>query len=141
MKDGPPPPHDRSGRRVVARVGEWEVRTFAEGSRMHAYFAPRGLLHLQLWHPARGVSVLTPSRLTAHHWEVFPVAGWKLPVSDEHLLREVIARRLGLELPSPATLEALQRWFLDRAIREALRAQERQAHAPPTRGYLPRGGG
>lgn len=134
----PPPPHDPSQRELVARLDGWEVRAFPEEGRMHLYFAPRGLLHLQLWHPKRRISVLTPSRLTMHRWEVFPVAGWKLPIASDNILRDVVEGRLGIPLPCPTALEAVQRWFLERPIREALREQEQELAAVNRMGSRPR---
>jgi len=116
----PPPPHDPADRVVVATVDGWEVRAFPEGSRMHDYSVPRMLLHLQLWHPARRVSVLTPSRLALRRWEIFPVAGWKMPIADDQILRDILATELRAPLPGRAALEALLRWFVDRPVRNAL---------------------
>ena len=89
---------------------------------MHSYFAPRGLLHLQLWHPAARVSVLTPSRLTCDRYEVFPVRGWKLAMDDLASLERVCRDLLRVELPGLARIVAIQRWFVHGAepVREAL---------------------
>ena len=51
------------GRRV-------ELRQFADDDPRTAYFARRGFAHVQLWHPERRVSVLTPSRLTGGNFEL-----------------------------------------------------------------------
>ena len=64
----PAAPHDPTERSLVLELGPWEVRTFA--GRFLAYFAPRGLLHIQYWHAEKGISVLSPSRLTRARYEV-----------------------------------------------------------------------
>jgi len=63
-----PPLHAPFDRELLARVGPWEVRRHADDR--FGYFATRSLLHLQLWHPACRVSVLTPSRLTGGRFEI-----------------------------------------------------------------------
>lgn len=113
----PPPPHDPRERDLIVRLPEWEVRAFPKGGRMHAYFAPRGLLHLQLWHPRARVSVLTPSRLTCGRYEIYPYEGRKLPVADMQALYRAMSALLRCELPPPARLVALERWFVEREAR------------------------
>ncbi len=68
----PPRPHDPDDRVTLGRIGEWEVRRFEGDGAKSGYSAPRGFLHVQLWHPWRAVSLLTPSRLTAGRYEAFP---------------------------------------------------------------------
>jgi len=114
-----PAPHGSSGR-ASTRTTRWEVRAFPVGGRMHRYFAPRGLLHLQLWQPESGVSVLTPSRLTLGRWEVFPVDGWKHPAERVEEMRRVVRRAHRVELPSVAQLGAVRAWFVAREERRAL---------------------
>jgi hypothetical protein len=112
-----PPPHDPRQRDLIVRLPEWEVRAFPRDGRMHAYFAPRGLLHLQLWHPRARVSVLTPSRLTCGRYEIYPYEGRKLPVADMQALYRAMSALLRRELPPPARLVALERWFVEREAR------------------------
>ena len=71
-----PPPHEPRERVEIARLGDWEVRAFRPEGVKHHYFAPRGMLHLQLRHSAAGISLLTPSRLTLRRYEVYPIAEW-----------------------------------------------------------------
>lgn len=84
----PPPPHDPTERVLALVVDDWEVRLY-EG-RKFEYFSTRGLLHLQLWHPGSGVSVLTPSRLTNGLFEVFPIDDWKARVSSYESLAPLV---------------------------------------------------
>ena len=113
-------PHDPEDRVVVAELDGWEARVFPSDGRMHEYFLPRGLLHVQLWHPVRRVSVLSPSRLTLDRWEVFPVAGWSMPIADERILRDIMATKLASPLPRRSFVEAMQRWFVDAPLRRAI---------------------
>src|SRR5690349_18303320 len=104
----PPPPHDPADREVALRMGAWEVRL--SSGRALEYFAPRGLLHAQLWHPGSRISILTPSRLTAQAFEGFPSRGWKGRARTYLELRELLGREHPTELPSPweiAHIEAL----------------------------------
>jgi len=89
------------------------VRIFDPSSRMHAYFAPRGLSHIQLWHPEARVSVLTPSRLTCERYEVFPIEQWKRAASSEAEVCALLGEHLGLALPRMALLLSLQRQFAE----------------------------
>ena len=124
--DWPPRPHDPRDRIAVAGVDAWEVRVFPPGSRHHRYFAGREMLHLQLWDARRGISVLTPSRITAGRYEVFPVHDWKLAVADFQELRELVAKELGIRLPGTRRQRALEEWFVARDVRaaEAIQAHE-----------------
>ncbi len=72
------PPHDPRERTPIDTAGEWLVCQFPAGDRRLDYFARRGLLHLQLWHPIAEVSVLTPSRLTEDCFELYPYAKGRL---------------------------------------------------------------
>lgn len=108
----PPPPHDPAERVAVDRVGEWEVRVSDPKGPFHTYFARRGMLHVQLWHPEAEVSVLTRSKITANRFEVFPYQSWKRPCFDLAEVRAAVRREHGLSLPSAARLEAIERWFV-----------------------------
>ncbi|MEN0065533.1 MAG: hypothetical protein AAGA48_25540 [Myxococcota bacterium] len=67
-----PPFHDPRTRNLIDETPSgWEVWGHALNSPRHAYFAPRGMLHLQWWLPTRQVSVITPSRLTDDKFEVW----------------------------------------------------------------------
>lgn len=103
----PPRPHDPRDREVVAHAGAWEVRQFDRADRKHAYFAPRGFLHLQLWHPVACVSVLTPSRLTGGNYELWDGDRVVLPEWSD-----VMSFLAALAPPGAARMAALERWFV-----------------------------
>ncbi len=117
----PPPPHDPRERTAVATILGWEIRIFPEDERKAEYFAPRGFLHAQLWHPAARVSVLTPSLLTGGLFEMFPYQGWKAPVSDPSLLRALVTETHDVPFPSLRRLAAIIEWYVRAAERRALR--------------------
>jgi hypothetical protein len=77
------------------------------------------MLHVQLWHRARRISLLTPSRITAERFEVFPVKRWKCAVGGYAALVEVMIEEFGIVPPKRSVLAGLERWFVDRAAREA----------------------
>jgi hypothetical protein len=110
----PATPHDPRERVVVAVLDEWNVLAFPRDGVLHRYFAARGFLHLQLWHRARGISVLTPSRLTRDRFEVSSVPGWKYRPRDYETLRSEALDVLGLVLPAAPIVRALERWFVIR---------------------------
>ena len=114
----PPRPHDPGQRILVDTCApdlphptyrHWEVRQFDPAGIFHCYFGDHGMLHLQLWHPWSGVSLLTPSRLTAGRYEVFPSAGWKLADGDYGVIATAVRREHGVALPSTERLVRLCR--------------------------------
>lgn len=107
-----PPPHDPGERTLLTRCDGWEVRVFGEQDFRHAYFARKSMLHLQLWHPAQRVSVLTPSRLTADRWETYSEQTFKLRPRKRKVLVHVLDEQHGLRLPNPSTLAGLEFWFV-----------------------------
>ena len=119
---GVPPLHAPGDRELFAACGAWEVRRHAEDDPRFAYFASRAFLHLQLWHPERRVSVLTPSRLSGGRFEI--AAGWRRAWVSTW--PGVVAQLPDLGLPTGAELAALTMWLVVR--REAtLRSDERRA--------------
>jgi len=115
----PPPPHDPRDRELTMPLeGGWELRT--PTARMTAYFLPRGLLHVQLWHPASGVSILTPSRITRGLYEAFPVRRWKAPARSYAEITELVAREHGVAPPSAFAVASLERAFVDELVRTAM---------------------
>ena len=104
----PPPPHDPRERERVAVTGAWEVRQFPADDPKLAYFAPRGFLHVQLWHPGEGVSVLTPSKLTGGLYAIWSpdarldCAGWD----------DVVCALPRLIVPGAAQVRAFERWLV-----------------------------
>lgn len=114
-----PPLHAPGDRELLARVGPWEVRRYAAGDHRFAYFASRAFLHLQLWHPVRQISVLTPSRLTGGRFEIACGArrAW-VPTWPG-----VVAQLPDHELPGSAELAALAMWLVVRCeVAESCRA-------------------
>ena len=132
----PPRPHDPRDRVPVAWVDDWEVRVFPAGSRHHSYFAREGMLHLQLWNPRRGLSVLTPSSLTAQRYEAFPVRAERIAVRDFGELRNALGQQLGVWLPGLRRQRALEQWFVEREMRQTTRAAmyPNAASPPPVLG-------
>jgi hypothetical protein len=107
----PPRPHDPRDRAVVADLGIWQARQFAVDDAKLAYFAPRGFLHLQLWHAGRGVSVLTPSRITGGRYETWAADGERIAAWSWDEIQELL---VGLAVPGQRRLAALEAWFVKR---------------------------
>jgi hypothetical protein len=125
----PSPPHDPRERIWLAELDGWQVRAFRLDGVKHRYFAPRGMLHLQLWHPVVHVSVLTPSRLTAQRYEAHPIAGWKFAYDGLRAIRNLVRSVHSVPMPSEAAIRGLERWFVDRYARAAADpARVRRAH-------------
>lgn len=118
----PPPPHDPSERILVEFLGDWEVRIFSPSGIFHRYFSAKGMLHVQLWHPEAGVSLLTPSPITAGRYEVFPLAGWKHARHSYRALADEVRAGCGLDLPREERVQALIAMFAA-AHTEALAAK------------------
>ena len=116
-KLAPPPPHDPCERELVMHLGPWEVRVST--GRAFEYFVPRGLWHVQLWHPEAGISILTRSRLTAGAFEAFPSRGWKARSIDYASLREWLEAEHGTSLPSDADMRWVERVLVDRVVASA----------------------
>ncbi len=110
LRSTPPPPHDPSERELVYLAGEWEVRIF-DGPRFR-YFVERGLWHVQLWHPARRVSVLTPSALTQDSYEVYPIRGWKERASTARGAARLLAEEHALAFVDETVLANIERAFV-----------------------------
>src|SRR4051812_39642737 len=64
----PAAPHDPRDRELLTRADGWEIRALK--SDWFGFFAARGLWHVQLWHPGKSLSILTPSTLTCGHYEL-----------------------------------------------------------------------
>ncbi len=107
----PPPPHDPRDRELVMHLGAWEVRVST--GRAFEYFVPRGLWHVQLWHPEAQISILTPSRLTAGAFEAFPSRGRKARSSVYPALREALETEHGTMFPSDADIGWVERTLVD----------------------------
>lgn len=106
----PPPPHDPADRCWLRRVGDWEIRVHALNDPRHAYLTARGLLHLQLWHPGVGASVLTPSQLTERAYELWGPEHRRF-CCYRHLAR-FLREELALAVPCPRMIRHLELWFV-----------------------------
>ncbi|MEX2480257.1 MAG: hypothetical protein WD928_05285 [Gammaproteobacteria bacterium] len=111
----PPPPHDPHDRILVDThrasgaspcMSSWEVRIFDPAGQFHLYFNTTGFGHVQLWNPWYGISLLTPSRLTAGRYEAFPMAGWKYAANDYAHLARTISATVATTLPSLSQITA-----------------------------------
>jgi hypothetical protein len=111
-----PPLHAPFDRELLARVGPWQVRRHAD-DRV-GYFATRALLHLQLWHPIRRVSVLTPSRLTGDRFEI-ATDTWRARVDDWAAVLDELPDH---ELPGGSELATFTMWLVVRCEIAARRA-------------------
>lgn len=113
--DWPPPPHDPRERELLFLVEGWEVRAFS-GSKCDFLFS-YGFGHVQLWHAAARVSILTPSRLTYGRYEVFPVEGCPRRAEDYDGLAALVADTAGAACPGRAALAFIERCFVTRLER------------------------
>lgn len=143
----PPRPHDPGERLFVETCApdlthptyrHWEVRLFDPAGIFHCYFGDHGMLHLQLWHPWSGVSLLTPSRLTAGRYEVFPCAGWKLADSDYDVIASAVRREHGVAVPSAERLARVGREYGIELAPGALDRRPRRAPATASPERAPR---
>ncbi len=92
-----PAVHDPRGRALLAHLpGDWEVRALDARDRRFGYCMQRGLWHVQLWHPAARCSVLTPSRFTHGHYEVFHAPGWSRTLPDARAVEQALEDRAPL---------------------------------------------
>jgi hypothetical protein len=119
----PPAPHDPREREHVQTLRGWQVRLFDD--ERFAYFVPRGLWHVQLWQPERGISLLTPSRLTGHAYELFPVAEWKRRVHGYRELVELITREHRTAFISEAELAGVEARFVAHLVKGGLCASRK----------------
>ena len=115
----PPPPHDPRERELAMRLGEWDIRLF--GNRKFQYFVTRGFWHLQLWHPAARISVLSPSRLTCGFYEAYPIANWKAQAPNYDGLVSLIAGTHGPPLPTTAEIKRAEKALVDDVVASAWR--------------------
>ncbi len=111
----PPPPHDPRERQRVATLGEWGAYVFDPRGEMHAYFARKGMVHLQLYHP-RGVSILTPSVLTQGRFELLDIHSGRYRAGCFHGMQRVARHHVGIVLPGEDLLAGLHRWHVARHL-------------------------
>lgn len=134
--------HQPSYRRLRASLGGWQLREFphrahsgdqsieqpaelAYGETLKRYLLPRGMWHVQLWHPA-GVSIITPSKLTLGAFEVACVSvAPRRFVTYSEAAAHIAA--IGLTPPSSASIAWVLRCFVQGPIR-LLRERRSTAH-------------
>lgn len=117
--------HDPDQRCLVQQIGPWEVRVYAWNDARHRYLAPRGCLHLQLWAPGLGVSLLVPSRLTDDCWDLW-TAGTVTRVCCLPHLREICREHALPQPPCPGALvPAVRSFVLAPCLGAALRPEEK----------------
>ena len=101
--ESPAAPHDPHERAVIHSRYGWQIRTYAWNTALHRYGAQKGMLHLQLWCPSMGLSILTPSELTAGHYEV-SMAGESVRVCCVGTVAEIVYEWTGLRMPCSRVL-------------------------------------
>jgi hypothetical protein len=105
-----PRPHAPDDRVLLAYFDDWELRDFAPGSNFTRFFARHALTHRQLFQRERALSILTPSALTEHRFELCSSGDGPIRFVDERSLRAYLARRYDASLPAGRSLRALGRW-------------------------------
>ncbi|GJL56036.1 MAG: hypothetical protein NPIRA02_31680 [Nitrospirales bacterium] len=68
-------------------------------------------MHLQLWHSAWKVSILTPSRLTGNFYELFPFRGAKLPICCLTTVNNVLQQHLEVPGIDPVIVQFMEHYF------------------------------
>lgn len=97
----PDAPHDPRDRVLLRRLSGWEVRRPVElpGSHTHGGW--------QFWQPDVGLSVLTPSHLTAHTFEVVSIKGWKVRVERLEAVATIVKRECALSFVTAQELDRI----------------------------------
>lgn len=103
--------HDPDARVPVLRVGDWEVRALRRGSPRFRRLHRRGGLHVQLWDPAAGVSVVTPSALTGQRFEICRRGDRPIAVPRPPQLHGTVADLGAAPLPTMREIALLADWF------------------------------
>jgi hypothetical protein len=112
-----PPLHSPYDRALIGRCDAWEIRRYDEHDPRFGYFAARGQLHIQLWHPGDRISIVTPCALTGDRFELArnafraSIARWP----------SVVAALPGYTLPQSAELASLIAWLIVRHEVAAIR--------------------
>ena len=109
-------PHDPADRILIGTItasplipkfSTWEIRAFDRTGPFHLYFSTHEMLHLQFWNPYYGLSVLTPSKITGHHYEAFPLYDWKLASKSYVEIEQAIRKHFSTTLPPLGEVEAI----------------------------------
>jgi hypothetical protein len=102
--------HAVAERAVVGQCGRWEVRRHALSEPAVAGYVQGGYLHLQLWCARSGISILTPSRLTAGLFDLQLADGARVRA---HLYQRIVdALPAAVRAPSESDVAALERWHV-----------------------------
>ena len=107
-----PPLHADATRLELIEADGWRVRRIAADDERFAYCARHGMLHLQLWHPERRTSILTPSALTSGQVDVWVAGRGRGAVRDYATLAAIMRAERVTPL-SPAYVRALVRWLIE----------------------------
>lgn len=103
--------HDPDARVPVLRVGDWEVRALRRGSPRFRRLQRCGGLHVQLWDPATGVSVVTPSALTGQRFEICRHGDRPIAVPRPPQLHGTVAGLGAAPLPTMREIALLADWY------------------------------
>ena len=104
--------HDPVPRVILHEEDGWQIRIHPRNCDDHPARAALGRLHLQLWHPARSVSVLLPSAATEHQYEVFPIEDTSERLSSFEEVCRLLADVHDLAPPDQARITELRAWFV-----------------------------
>ena len=91
--------HVESSRALVFWLGDWDVRMSEPGSNEHRLLVVNGMFHIQLWHPEARLSVLTPSPLTDHQFEVANVMGNRFRTDSYDEMAAVVQAARHVKMP------------------------------------------
>ena len=109
-------PHDPADRILIGKItacpltpkfSTWEIRAFDRTGPFHVYFSARDMLHLQIWNPYYRVSVLTPSKITGHLYEAFPLYDWKLAAQSYVEIGKEINKQFSTALPKLSEVDLI----------------------------------
>ncbi|MEM7465573.1 MAG: hypothetical protein AAF387_01680 [Pseudomonadota bacterium] len=115
-RSAPVKPHDPADRILLARLtaceltprlSTWEVRSFDCAGPFHLYFTKHDMLHLQLWNPYFGISLLSPSKITADRFEAFPISGWKVASKSYDAISSKIESQFATKLPELSRVQEI----------------------------------
>lgn len=128
-------PHDPRDRVVLGTISaripstvlaEWQVRALDPAGPFHHYFAKNDMLHLQFWNPYFGISVLTPSKLTANRFEAYPLSDWKLASESYETLRVKLECAFATRLPVESLVNQLTGEFREAVNSAVATGQDRR---------------
>ena len=91
--------HLESTRGLVFWLDDWDVRMSEPGSDEHRLLVVNGMFHIQLWHPQARLSVLTPSPLTGHQFEVANIMGNRFRSESYEEMATVVQAARHVQMP------------------------------------------